>query len=277
VSGMTPHNRWRYPTGTRSLPIKYLYGNKEILEDVVGKHPTFLTHGGIYVNLPAKIGEDLAYLCGLICGDGNLFTSKKRDYLVAIHNKETELLRKSIAIIEKNFNYKTKIKLGHGCWKVEARSEVIHSFFNKILEIENGKKENIKIPDRIKANRKLVRSFIAGFFDAEGCVALKKNKITCQISISQKQKGILEEIRSELIEEGVETKFCKWSIKSGEMWSLYGNRDSLAPFLEKIPFIHPKKKEKLETAVKNQISLYNRESVSGSSKSPIACFSSSKS
>lgn len=46
-------------------------------------------------------------------------------------------------------------------------------------------------------------AFIAGFFDAEGCVALNKNKMTCQICFAQKQKGILEEIQKELEEEGI--------------------------------------------------------------------------
>jgi len=150
-------------------------------------------------------------------------------------------------MIEENFNYKTYIKTGHYCLKVEIRSEVIHSFFNKIMEIENGRKENIKIPNKIVTSRKLVRAFIAGFFDAEGSVNLKKNKITCQITIAQKQRGILIELKNKLSEDGIEMKIYK----AGNCWILYGNRDSLKPFLEKIPFIHQEKKRKLETAIMN--------------------------
>ena len=263
------NNRWRYHQGKRSVPIKYLLDNKIALDRVLEHNPYFVTHGGIYVKLPRKINKELSYICGLICGDGNLFTSEKRDYWVSVHNKEQALLARAIEILKNNFEYNAKIVNGHGCKKVEVKSEVIHSFFNIVMEIENGKKQNIRMPTCVKWNKEFVMEFIAGFFDAEGCVALKKNKITCQISFSQKQKEILEEIQKELAEEGIETRLARF--KGSDAWILYGNRQSLAPFLQKIPIIHPKKKKKLETAVKNQAIYYNQKLSSDARKNPTTC------
>ncbi|MFQ5721801.1 MAG: LAGLIDADG family homing endonuclease [Candidatus Aminicenantales bacterium] len=241
------NNKRRYKIGERSLPLKYLSKNHKALSEIIKLRPVFITHGGVKVTLPDKINSDIAYLTGLICGDGNLTITKKRDYWVTIHNKEIALLEKTLAILETNFNYKTDIKEGNKCQMVVVRSEVIHSFFHKIMEIESGRKENIKIPKKIKSDRKLIRAFIAGFFDAEGTVALKKNKITCQICLYQKQKSILDEIKSELEKDGIEMKFYY----SNTNHRLYGNRKSLKPFYKKIKIFHPKKKKKLDTAIKN--------------------------
>lgn len=246
-----PRNRRRYQRGERSLPLKYLYKNSETLFQILEKKPVFITHGGTKVVLPNKINEDLAYLSGLICGDGNLFKTNKRDYIVSVHNKEKALLGKAIKIFENNFNYKTVIKSGHDCQFIGVRSEVIYSFFNKIFQIESGRKYNIKIPRKIKNNRKLIRSFIAGFFDAEGTVALQKNNITCQISFSQKQKKILEEIKKELAKDGIRMKFYNYTDTNN--WRLFGNKESLKPFFKQIPFSHPRRRKNLETAIKNQI------------------------
>lgn len=272
LAGEKSWNKSRYKLGRRALPIRLLLKSSEATMKVMGSNPLFLTHGGVQVRLPTEIDEGLAYLCGLICGDGNLHISKKRDYIISVNNIEKALLEETVRLLEKNFNYSAKIEKGHHCLRVHALSEVIHSFLNKILDIENGRKQHIVIPSKIKKQRSLVRAFIAGFFDAEGSVALKKNRMTCQISLSQKQKGILEEIRIELQKDGIPTKFAK---SNDCYWYLYGNKASLAPFLEKIPFIHPKKREKLETAVRNQAIWKNRKAFSDAAKSPATCFSSS--
>jgi|GEM_PF-2386237 len=248
-TNLTSRNKYRYRKAERSLPLKYLYSNPKLFLKIIQKQPKFITHGGTRITLPNYINEDVAYLSGFICGDGNLTTTTKRDYWVSIHNKQMELLETALKIIKNIFDYKAKISNGHGCHKVEIRSMIIHSFFNKIMNIENGRKENIKIPMKIKANRNLVRAFIAGFFDAEGNVNLKRNNITCQISFCQKQKRILEEIKNELEREGIEMNLYK----NQKYYVLYGNKNSLKTFSEKIPFVHPIKREKLETALRNQI------------------------
>jgi len=246
---ISANNRWRYLKGRRSIPITYLFEDPKVLDEITKLNPTFVTHGGTYSKLPTQINNDIAYLCGLISGDGNLFTTTKRDYIVSVHNKERTLLKKAIQIFKDNFSYSTKIKQGHYCWKVEVRSEVIHSFLNTIMEIESGAKQNIIIPKKIKSSTQFIQNFIAGFFDAEGSVHLQKNNMTCQISFAQKQTNILQEIQTELELMNIETKLYS-STKTCH--SLYGNKSSLAPFLEKIPFIHPEKRRKLKMAIKNQ-------------------------
>jgi len=89
-------NRRRYRIGERSLPVKCLYPDNKILIKIMQTQPIFITHGGIQVTLPNKINENLAYLTGFICGDGNLFKTEKRDYIVTIDNKEKKILEKNI-------------------------------------------------------------------------------------------------------------------------------------------------------------------------------------
>lgn len=247
---ISPPNMRRYVKGERSLPIKYLLDNPGSLIQVMKTRPIFITNGGIKVTLPNKINDEIAYLAGLVCGDGNLLLTKKGEYRITIFNKERAILKKALKILKENFNYSCEIRKSNKCLCIKIGSKVIFSFFNKIMNIESGKKINIVIPKKIKENRKLVRSFIAGFFDAEGSIGLKKNNITCQIMIYQKQKQILEEIRDELIKDGIKMKLFK---KAGNCWVLYGNKDSLRPFFKKIKFSHPKKISKLKTAIRSAI------------------------
>jgi DNA-binding transcriptional regulator WhiA len=201
--------------------------------------------------LPTEITSEISYLAGFISGDGNLFVSEKHDYLVSLHNKDRVILRRMVGMISDSFGYKSSIKNGHGCYKVEIRSTIIHAFFNTIMEIESGRKNAIKIPEKIKSDQNLVRSFIAGFFDAEGSVHLQKNMRTCQLSFSQKQRGILNEVKCELEKDSIETVIYAGSPSTRTIWLLYGNKGSLRPFAEKIPFLHPKKRKKLMTALEN--------------------------
>lgn len=246
--GLPSYTESRYRNARRAFPLEYIRDEPELLEEIMHRKPDLITHGGVRTFLPTEVTPEISYLAGFISGDGNLFLSDKRDYIVSLHNKETTLLINMIEMLRSNFGYDAHIKKGHGCSTVEIRSAAIHAFFNRIMEIESGRKKAIKIPEKIKSNRKLIRSFIAGFFDAEGCVALQKNMKTCQISISQKQKGILDEIKAEMEKDGIMMTF--YDNGSG-CCRMYGNKGSLRPFSEKIPFIHTGKRERLLTALVN--------------------------
>jgi intein/homing endonuclease len=246
--GLPSYTESRYRNARRAFPLAYIQNEPELLEEIMHRRPDLIMHGGVRIFLPIEVTPEISYLAGFISGDGNLFLSEKRDYIVSLHNKETTLLMNMIEIVRSSFGYDAAIRKGHGCSTVEIRSAVIHTFFNRIMEIESGRKKAIKIPEKIKSDRKLIRSFIAGFFDAEGCVALQKNMKTCQISISQKQKGILDEIKAEMEKDGIMLTF--YDNGSG-CFRMYGNKDSLRPFSEKIPFMHPKKRQKLMTALMN--------------------------
>lgn len=264
--GVLSNTVGRYATGSRAIPLEYLFYKRKAFLRMMKARPVFVTNGGIRVILPLKINQDLAYLAGLICGDGNLLL-RKGYYRVSVFNKEKRLLLETLRILKENFNYTGKIENGNKCSFVEVGSIVVYLFFNRIMDIETGRKCNIAIPTKIKEDRLLIRSFIAGFFDAEGSVGLRKNNKTCQILIYQKQKKILDEIKFELSKDDIDLKLYS----TGRQWVLYGNRQCLKPFLEKIRFFHPQKRLKLETAVKAHESLQSR-TTSSAAKSSLEAF-----
>ena len=93
------------------------------------------------------------------------------------------------------------------------RSKGLYNYFNEILKIPKGKKNNLTVPDYIKKGTKEVKcAFIRGLFDTDGSFNIKKNgkyqypRITI-CSINQK---MLEEIKEIVSLLGVRCNIYKY-------------------------------------------------------------------
>lgn len=159
------------------------------------------------IKLPKIINYKLAYLIGVIMGDGHLANpSKSYDKLTTYNsevritdgNKETfiELSK----IFEDLFEYKPNIyselsKVNKSFYRFVIKSKPLHRFLMVVCNIPTGNKaRKICIPKIIRESPlEIQKWFITGFFDADGCVMMAQNKYP-QISISQKYVRILNSI-----------------------------------------------------------------------------------
>ncbi|MFH1589412.1 MAG: hypothetical protein ABIB43_02510 [archaeon] len=161
-----------------------------------------------------KITPELAYLSGVLMGDGSINVRKeKHDYEVSCVGNpkdEKEFYQNIVSpLIYKLFNKKVEPKHHHKntTYGVRFWSKEIVEFLTQKLEHPIGKKYNkIKIPTKIK-RAKLVSQFIRGVADTDFCISFKKRnkKIPYYPVISgvSKNKLFIEEIAIFLERKGI--------------------------------------------------------------------------
>jgi DNA topoisomerase-1 len=147
--------------------------------------------------LPFYFTEDLCYFIGLIAADGHCSESG-----VSFPN-----IKKLARTVEE---YIEKLKLGG--WKGEKTIGFKSKLFVKILNhlgIPSGNKAHkIDIPNLILIQPdRLIWSYIAGFFDGDGSVKLKKNKgrksFSIRIAFTSKSEIFLRKLKSVLLSYGI--------------------------------------------------------------------------
>lgn len=159
----------------------------------------FDRHKGIM--LPKKLNRHLAYLCGVIAGDGcltylrrlnkNGFTSVRYEMSIRMGKpRSLEVLEKCQRILRTFFNcdipiqhieYKPgKSALRQGFAKAETDkisllglfvySKAVFLYLTRKLGLPYGRKaRRVSVPDWVKKFKGRLVSFILGFFDADGC------------------------------------------------------------------------------------------------------------
>lgn len=161
------------------------------------------------INSPEK-----AYFLGLLYADGNNY---KKD---GIHQVSLELLKEDEKVIKllassletnKPIKYR-KAKVDKNGFKIKERCGLVIS--NKYLSDKLNsigliprKTLKLKFPEFIKKNKILVKNFIRGYFDGDGCVSIgSRNNI--KTSISGVNEFIIS-INEILQQENIKSKIYK--------------------------------------------------------------------
>lgn len=156
--------------------------------------------------LPSEVTEDLAYLCGILAGDGYLAPEedKKHKYNLICCGHPVDEKEFYIQIIcplfYKLFNINPKLKsCSDGTIRIHFGSKAIHSLLTQVIGLPKGKKYlSLKIPDVFLSDKKFTISFIRGVFDTDGCISFKKRGRDYPyypvICLSQKSRKFVEEI-----------------------------------------------------------------------------------
>jgi len=189
------------------------------------------------LRLPEKLNEDLAYLMGYILGDGHL-SNYKKSLRLELYDVCKEHIINMKSLFKRYFNInRVYIFKDRGNFVLRINSKVLLTFLNKIFEIPIGKKEKIKIPLIIK-EKDLIKEFIAGFFDAEGCIYHNK-KYGYSLTISQYRKEILEEIKDYLKSIDIYSKIRENRASSFEL--KIPRKENTLNFSKKIKLKNPNK------------------------------------
>ncbi len=160
--------------------------------------------------LPSEITEDLAYLCGVLAGDGYIapLTDTRHKYtIVCCGNPKDEkeyYYQVIIPIFFRLFNIKLIPKFScDGTIKIVIGSKGIRSLLVNLIGLPTGKKyDSLRIPKLFLNDERLVISFIRGVFDTDGCVCFKKGYKSYPhypvITLSSKSYKFIKEISDEL-------------------------------------------------------------------------------
>ena len=194
-----------------------------------------------------KITPELAYLLGAL-RDGSIDLREGKNYEIKIFQNSEDWLLILKQIIDKNFN--TKSNVNNGLVRI-TRKEIV----SKIIEISNMTipQVNWNTPEIIKESlsKKIITSYIRGFWDAEG--GLPKNPIKTKkaeeryISFHQKNKEALDFIREKLIDFGyhpTKITFC------GKVFEFrICRKKEIMKFYKEIGTWHSEKKERLKKLI----------------------------
>ena len=133
--------------------------------------------------IPSEMNEDLAYLIGLLIGDGTLTYKNSYNFT----NTEDALKKSFYEIIFKLFNYKAKTK---GGFEHFVSSLYLRDFL-KYLGLDRVQAHEKVVPLSIlKAPRHIVRAFLQGLFDTDACADKRYGNVSYSTSSLKMAKQI---------------------------------------------------------------------------------------
>jgi intein/homing endonuclease len=212
------------------------------------------------VTLPKEINEEIAYLCGFLVGDGYvkdefvLKNSKRNaEFSICLSDASKEFSEYLSSLFLKNFNAVANIyfaKDDKGSWyTTRCTSKPVYRFFTQIIKVDLGKDTgNVHIPELIKnGSDEVKRSFISGFFDAEGSVGINKKGYWLeigQVHYKNEMPPILVWIKDFLAESKIELKGPS-QMKHKNAWRLRcSNKKTISEIYHTI---HPRHHDKVPT------------------------------
>lgn len=148
---------------------------------------------------PLKKTVNLAFLIGLILGDGNINTMARTQCLrVVLGTDKPKLWKYTVYIINQVFNKKPsahKRKYAN-CMNIS----LYQNDLSDRLGIPSGARKNleIKLPEWIWKNDKMLISAIKGLYEAEGSFSIHKRTYTYNLSFSNLNITLLNEVESAL-------------------------------------------------------------------------------
>ena len=155
----------------------------------------FIITRNLKIKIP-EIDDNMAYLVGVIMGDGSIIKSKRKKggyvYMIHIYSGSIKFLNDINRIAYNLFGYKgifLKDKRKNNTYRISIQSAVIFWYLIN-LGLKFGKKRDLCIPKIFKTKPSYTLNLIAGLIDTDGHVKSNSNRI----QLKQKSKLFLEEL-----------------------------------------------------------------------------------
>jgi hypothetical protein len=156
--------------------------------------------------LPKTITPNVAYLCGVFAGDGNIsYRENKKEYSITCAGNpidERKFYHEVIGPMFKElFRFSPKIKhfKSDNTYGFVIFSKGLTTYLTEYIGLPKGKKySKLCIPKKLKEKEELIVCFIRGLFDTDGCITFKKRyrdyPYYPTISISSKSPSFILEV-----------------------------------------------------------------------------------
>lgn len=241
-----------FPLDSLEKIIKYL-GIKTDIEEIL--HNKKLRGGGGRETLTynKNLNKELARSLGFILTDGTISLSKP---LTALTQKDTNLSNKYGIQI---YNF---FKINKKPFKIKCGSSINSAVLRYVLcrfygMIPGYKSHNLKIPKKIISsnNKEIIKHFIAGVWDGDGCITQDKNKKP-EFTVGSKNKNFISELQFLLKKLLINSNMVNG--KSQNYLKIIKYKDTIKFFLEIQPLmLHTKRKNKSKSLFLNSF-LNNR-------------------
>ncbi|MBW2971785.1 hypothetical protein KY359_01995 [Candidatus Woesearchaeota archaeon] len=219
------------------------------------------------LKLPDKPCSDLAYICGILVGDGSIYGRKKKHeyFIKCVGNPkdEKELYHEIIAPRFANiFGFVPEMGYHdqNTTYGFSLYSKTLYTYLTDGIGLLEGRKDSrLSIPKIFKEDKKLIIPFLRGLFDTDGCISFKKRykltpyyptiifsskseKLTAEIAqiLKQRRFKVVEIYNYKLMDNRVERGFT--IINRLEM----NGKDNLRKWLDLIGFDSPKHLNKIK-------------------------------
>lgn len=190
------------------------------------------------------LNNDLAYLSGVICGDGHI-DKKLRELIIVDGHRENrlciysnEFLNGINSLIKRNFSWNGVVVKNKTCFVLRCDSAFVCRVMHCLYNIPKGNKSRkIKVPEIVKGTSK-EGLFWRGMFDTDGGVRIKNKQIKLS-TISQK-------INREFINFCKKERIITFNSQSGKnAYMICIAEESIPNFVERIGISHPRKQNNL--------------------------------
>lgn len=163
-----------------------------------------------------ELNLDIAYLIGVIVGDGAMVETKRKrggnHYVLSIFSNSRKYLEDLNKLFIKYFGYSGHFYKDkrHSVYTLLIQAAPIFFYFVN-LNLPIGKSEEEFIPESIKDNSSFCKEYIAGLCDTDGHINSPK-----RIHLKQKSKKLLCEIADFLNREKVKCSYPKVNYTNGK-------------------------------------------------------------
>lgn len=237
------------------LKLLLKFDNK--LSDKYYNKSLCLTARNNIITLPKELTPKLAYFIGYLQGDGFVGSDKKTYAFSDEYSLHLDYINKINKELFGNSGYirlkKSKLSKKY-CPCLEIRQNVVNSYLHHVWELPRGFKTKLKVPKIFYKNKKILRWYLKGLFDADG--TLPKNPKTVKqffIDLTIKDKNFVSEIKKILeLKFGIKvlklyprSSISPSSGKNCITWELRIRRHSeIRKFLKEVGFHHFEKKRR---------------------------------
>ncbi|HEY4496002.1 MAG TPA: LAGLIDADG family homing endonuclease [Candidatus Paceibacterota bacterium] len=135
---------------------------------------------------------DLAFLIGLVLGDGNIYRFKRTECLrITLGTDKPNLWKYAVAVVEEAFGKRPTVV------KVKNSKCMIITLYQKMIgerlgvPIGNRGKRSISVPRWILSKRIFMLRYLRGLYEAEGSFCVHKPTSTYKFLFSNKNKSLL--------------------------------------------------------------------------------------
>jgi hypothetical protein len=201
-----------------------------------------------------KLNEEMAELCGIVSGDGNIWTnSRKYEISITGSPKDKEYMDKVVRIITHSVKPKVYYRMRGRGLRVSIYSKSYFEFLTKEVGFGVGIEKNSHgVPIKILKSDILNVGFVRGLFDTDGSVFTSKKRGVEEyptIEITNDSLILMEHVRGILEENGLRTTFRKSNCNTFKI-AVHGNRMT-RKWLQVIGSTHPRKRGKMESIIKS--------------------------
>ena len=227
----------------RLFPNWYaIFDNKQYIQ--------FQSARGEHFQLPLYLTEELAYLSGVIMGDGHL-----ANYFINIIDSSKEHIENLVKSLETTFqtNIEFFAQKNANAWNVNVLGKWIVRFFNFLSgqPINERKYPHVREPLLMPSEPVFRSAFWRGLMDADG-------SYKSTISFGTASKQLLKDFSDFLTLHNIHNRFYKQSVFGGTTFSLNIAGESRKKFAQLIGTNHPQKIQELEILLSRRVNQFAR-------------------